>query len=395
MRSHRPSAWAAATLVLVGFWLAATEIQPKAIQRARDTVVRDLPSVVIRDAAPIQLPGVEVPARGLLHECDSNSPAHWDGDTLYVFNSYSHPWRSSGPDLFHLDSHLSTRLGDLNDKLDLWIEATWKDDRDGTLYGAFHYEPDAVCFSNKHLPTMPRIGWLRSQDNGAVWEDLGFIIEANRRAVRCDTESPWDCGGTGDFSFVLDQNRDYFYFFGTSYDSEFAEQGVWVARMRFSDRANPSGKVMKWHQGAWSEPGLWGHVTPVFPAERDYHGKDGSMFWGPSVHWNTYLGMYVMLLNHAIDTRLTADGIFISFNMRLDDPARWSKPRMILDRAEIQRTMTGAGVSATKSENGWYPEVIGTEKGETDKIVGRSGRFFMAGWSRKEITFLKPGERVE
>jgi hypothetical protein len=133
-------------------------------------------------------------------------------------------------------------------------------------------------------------------------------------------------------------------------------------------------------------------VTPVFPAERDYHGKDGAMFWGPAIHWNTYLNMYVMLLNHAIDTKLTQDGIFISFNRDVGNPNGWSKPKKVLDRPEIQKAMAGAKVSPTKLENGWYPEVIGMEKGETDKVLGRTARFFMAGLSRKKITFLKPGE---
>jgi hypothetical protein len=39
--------------------------------------------------------------------------------------------------------------------------------------------------------------------------------------------------------------------------------------------------------------------------------------------------------------------------------------------------------------------VIGTEKGETDKIAGRTGRFFMGGISRKKIIFLKPGEKPQ
>jgi hypothetical protein len=60
----------------------------------------NLPSVVFSDAPQIQITGV-----------DSNSPAHWDGDTLYVFNSYGHPWRNSGPDIFHLGNRISTRLG--------------------------------------------------------------------------------------------------------------------------------------------------------------------------------------------------------------------------------------------------------------------------------------------
>jgi hypothetical protein len=56
--------------------------------------------------------------------------------------------------------------------------------------------------------------------------------------------------------------------------------------------------------------------------------------------------------------------------------------------------MAGAKVSPTKLENGWYPEVIGTGKGETDKVLGRTARFFMAGLSRKTITFLRPGEKM-
>jgi len=343
----------------------------------------NLPGVEFYDAPQIQISGV-----------DSNSPAHWDGDTLYVFNSYGHPWRNSGPDISHLGNRISTKLGDLNDKLYIWIEATWKDEDDGVLYGAYHYEPDAVCLSNNHLPTMPKVAWIRSVDNGASWQDLGFIIEAKPCAVRCDTASPWDAGGTGDFVFYLDQNREYFYFYGTSYDSRFEEQGVWAARMRYADRKNPSGKVMKWYKGAWSEPALSGHVTPVFPATRDYHRKDGEMFWGPAIHWNTYLKTYVMFLNHAVDTKLTQDGIFISFNHDLENPAGWTKPRMILNRQEIQKAMVDANVSPTKLENGWYPEVIGIKKGETDKVVGRSARFFLAGVSRKTITFLRPGEKA-
>ena len=109
---------------------------------------------------------------------------------------------------------------------------------------------------------MPKVGWIRSFDNGATWEDLGFIIEAKPCAVRCNTASPWDAGGTGDFTFYLDPKKEYFYFYGTSYDSRFEEQGVWAARMRYADRKNPSGKVMKWYKGGWNEPALWGHVTP-------------------------------------------------------------------------------------------------------------------------------------
>jgi hypothetical protein len=119
------------------------------------------------------------------------------------------------------------------------------------------------------------------------------------------------------------------------------------------------------------------------------------MFWGPAIHWNTYLQTYVMFLNHAVDTKLTQDGIYISFNRNVGDPLGWTLPQMILNREQIQKVMAGTKVSPTKLENGWYPEVIGTGKGETDKVVGRTGRFFLAGVSKQTITFLKPGENAQ
>jgi hypothetical protein len=45
--------------------------------------------------------------------------------------------------------------------------------------------------------------------------------------------------------------------------------------------------------------------------------------------------------------------------------------------------------------NGWYPQVIGTAKGETDKQVGHSGRFFMSGYSTREITFRRADDPVK
>lgn len=326
----------------------------------------------------------------LMHSVDSNSPVHWDGKTLYVLNSAGgHQYLSSGPDIARLGYRTLVHLGDWDDRLFIWIEATWKAE-DGTLYGAYHYEPDALCTSNNHLPTAPRIAWIRSRDNGKTWNDLGFIIEANPSAIKCNTASPWDAGGTGDFSFIPDRKGKYFYFYGTSYDPRFAEQGIFAARMPVADRNNPSGKVMKWYKGSWSQPGLWGHVTPVFPAQRNYTHPDGEMFWGPAIHWNTYLHMYVMLLNHAINPELATDGVYISFNRHIGDPTGWSKPKMIIDRAKIQKVMAGINLSPTKMANGWYPEVIGEGLGETDTLVGRTGRLFLAGVSRLQITFQKP-----
>lgn len=373
----------------IAAWVAAwfaVAFAPGFAQGQKNSVAKEdgLPGVALTKAPLV-----------LMHSVDSNSPVHWDKGKLYLINSAGgHQYVSSGDDIAHLGYRTLVHLGDTDDRLYIWIEATWMSE-DGILYGAYHYEPDALCVTNNHLPTAPRIAWIRSRDNGKTWDDLGYVIYANPSAIKCDTASPWDAGGTGDFTFLPDRENKYFYFYGTSYDSRFEEQGVFAARVPVAERDNPSGKVMKWYRGNWSQPGLGGHLTPVFPAQRDYSHADGEMFWGPAIHWNTYLHTYVMLLNHAIDTQLTSDGIYISFNRHISDPNGWSKPLKIIDKAEIQENMEGTNLSPTKMANGWYPEVVGDGPGETDTLVGRTGRLFLAGVSRLRITFLKSGENPQ
>ena len=349
-----------------------------------------LPSVVLRPAPLIQMPGLDNTGYNP-HQIDSNSPVHWDGDTFFLFNSWLHPVRFSGHDLLHLGGPHPVHMGTVNDRLWTWIESTWKDD-DGTLYGAFHYEPDNLCVANDHLPTAPKIGWISSRDNGETWRNLGFVLAADPGSIRCDTKSPWDAGGEGDFSVILDRHKEYFYFFFTSYVKEFNEQGVGVARLRYADRDNPLGKTWKWYKGKFSEPGLGGHITPIFPATADWHEGNADIFWGPAIHWNTYLSAYVILLNHAVDSKMTQEGIYATFNSDLSNPEGWNEPQRILDREGILAATRGLRVDQGA---GWYPEVIGTGKGETDKMCGHTGRFFMEGMSRLEIVFLKPGEMSE
>ena len=366
--------------------------QIRAQRRPAETEVEagSLLSVRLREAPVLRMPGVKRPNGSRV--VDSNSPVYWAGDTLYMLNSDDHPWRFTGPNLYHLGNPLMTSLGWPNDRLSIWIESTWRDE-DGTLYAWFHYEPDDVCNSNAHLPTAPRIGALRSKDNGATWQDIGFVLEAPLDSLRCNTGSPWDAGGEGDFSVILDRKRQYFYFFFSSYVRQFPEQGVGVARMRYQDRDHPSGKVSKWYRGQWSEPGLGGHFTPIFPAKINWHQKNADLFWGPAIHWNKYLNTFVIVLNHAMDAAMTQEGIYITFNHDLDNPKAWMPPRKILSRDQIKKLLAGDPGDPVIVGNGWYPEIIGTEKGETDKLVGRTGRFFMAGSSRLKIVFLKPGEK--
>ena len=337
------------------------------------------PSALLRPAAVLQFRGANSPNPDQPGETDCNSPAHWDRHSLYVFNSAGHPWRSAGPDLFHLNQSYLRCQYDNSVSGGRWIECTWKYGH--RLYGWYHYEPTGICpgahpdFPKMHL-TAPKIGAVVSTNNGATWHDLGIILESPTNTLKCDTKNYYFAGGNGDFSVMLDPKEEFLYLLFGSYTAEPAEQGVAVARMRWVDRDHPVGCVFKWHSGQWREPGIGGHVTPVFPATIDWHRADADAFWGPAIHWNTYLRRFVVLLNRARDGRWTQEGIYISFNSDLADPSGWSFPQKILE------------------VSGWYPQVLGLNQSrrETDKLAGRVARLFVRGRSEWQIQFLRPGE---
>lgn len=332
------------------------------------------PIVVVKSAPVLRFRGANSPAPDQPGDTDCNSPFHWDGKTLYMFSSSGHPWRSSGTDISNLNrSYLRTEY-DKPAKGGRWIECTWKIPG-GLLYGWYHFEPTGLCPGTGL--TAPRIGAVRSCDNGAHWEDLGMVIDAPPGTLKCDTPNKYFAGGNGDFCIMLDRGGQYLYFFISTYAGGQADQGVAMARMKWADRDSPVGKVWKWSPAGWSEPGLGGRPAPFLPAKRDWHTSAADAFWGPSVHWNTHLRQCVMLLNRAKDAEWTQEGVYVSFNSNLADPQGWTVPVKILE-----------GLGADR----WYPQVVGTDakRRETDKLAGASARLFVRGQSIWEIEFQRP-----
>jgi len=318
---------------------------------------------------------------------DSNSPSHWDGDTFYVLNSWEQPWVASGSSLTQLGAGVP---GSFNDselpKLWIWIESSHKD-ADGTLYAWYHNEIPNLCPPRvDDIPGYPvsvKIGALRSKDNGVHWENLGFIIEPDPESIDCRTEDMWYAGGTGDFSVHLDATKQYFYFYFTNYSAVTTEQGICAARLKFSDRNSPRGKIQFWIRGSWGQQSTIACVTPIFPAEIDTRRRDGRTYWGPSIHWNSYLRTYVMVLNKIKDTTWATEGLYITFNKNIANPNGWSRPELLMTAEEARHA------NPKKSANGWYVQVMGTRKGETDKLASRAARLFVDGQSRWELDFQK------
>ena len=304
-------------------------------------------------------------------QIDGNSPAFWRDGQFHLLSSTGVPTIRLGTDQFSMYEPEEITV-DRGDHYPMWIEAAWVDG-DGTVYGWYHHEPGGVC--KGVALSAPQIGAVVSYDGGNTFYDQGIML-ASGDAVDCNAKNGFFAGGHGDFSVVTDRDLKYFYFFFTNYGGEVAGQGVAVARLAMEDRINPVGAVRKYFDGSWAEPGLGGRVTPVFPAAVSWQRSDTNSFWGPSVHWNTHLETYVVLLNHACcKPNWPQEGIHISFNPDVSNPAGWTQPEKILQD--------------TGHSPGYYPQVLGTGPGETDTLAGEVARLYVHGWSNWEISFSK------
>jgi hypothetical protein len=183
----------------------------------------------------------------------------------------------------------------------------------------------------------------------------------------------------------LDPDSRDLYIFFSEYLRAPQDQGVAIARLAWADRDDPVGKVMMWRSRVWipavramqgDDDTMWRYraALPIFPTARSWHDDDlvVDAFWGPSVHWNSYLEQYVMLLNHAKNENFDQEGIYVSFAPRLDEPRLWSTPVKLLNGGK------------------WYPQVIGLEPVTgSDKNAGEVARFFMSGISDYYIRFIR------
>ncbi len=328
-----------------------------------------LQALVAQEARVRAAPRVSMPTT-----VDSNSPAFWREGRLFWFGSHGRPWLSEGPNQF---GPWETREIDLQtaNAWPHWMEAVWPAE-DGVLWGWYHAEPVGLVADS--TLTAPKIGAVVSFDGGNTLQDLGIILESGDR-LDAWAQNGYFAGGHGDFSVILDRERRYFYFFFDNYGGPAATQGVCVARMAYDDRANPVGRVWKYCDGQWLEAGVGGRMTPIFPVTRRWQSRDPDALWGPSIHWNTHLNCFVMLLNRAQgEPGWSQEGVYVSFSSDLSRPDSWSVPQKILDRNEFP---------------GWYffyPQVMGLEAGGTDREAGGTARLYVGGISKWEIDFIAP-----
>jgi hypothetical protein len=259
---------------------------------------------------------------------------------------------------------------DRQDHFPMWIESVWQDGP--ALYGWYHHERIGVC-PNSNL-TVPEIGALVSYDDGNSFQDLGIVLSAGDHPD-CTALNGYFAGGHGDFSVIRDRESEYLYFLFGAYGGETPGQGIGIARMLAANARTPVGAVWKYYQGAWSQPGIGGQATPIFPATVSWRDADTDSFWGPSVHWNTYLRQYVVMMNRACCwPDWPQEGVYITTNADLNNPEGWTPPKKILEHGD------------------WYPWVMGTGRGETSSEAGQRIRLFVRQTSEWEILFRKDEE---
>lgn len=324
-------------------------------------------SIEIEDAPVLKFPS----------GTDCNSPIWYKDGKMFILNSTGHPTRSSGQNIETLVRGEPIIYNAWRDG-GRWIESVHQEP-DGTLYGWYHNEPAHLVPASyqvgRQFPlTAPFIGAVVSYDNGDTWDDLGLVITGAPDQLNLEAHNFWFAGGNGDFSVIPDRKGEYIYFLFGSYYKDFTQQGISIARMRSADLKCPVGRIMKWYNSGWSEPGLNGKVTPILPVQTEWYNPNPDTFWGPSIHWNTAIEQYVVLMNRAIDPRWKQEGIYVSFTPDLSDPHRMTPPMKILD------------------ESGWYPQVVGldTSKGETEREAGEYSRIFIHGESKYYIRFSIP-----
>jgi hypothetical protein len=272
-------------------------------------------------------------------------------------------FRSSGPSVEDLGDPEKVQMPVLDRLGNLWLESVWLDPSDHTLYGWYHFEPaDLEC------STAPIIGAAVSYDDGLSWEDRGFVLE-NPYPVDCDYDNGYMAGGVGDFSVILDPGSNYFYFLFSNYGGPVEEQGISIARSPFSARGQP-GSVEMYDDGEWIQSSRSDEATPLFGTPTGWKGPFIDAYWGPSVHWNTYLKSYVAVLNRTQGEQYVEEGVYVSFSL---DLLHWSDPVKIMNGGS------------------WYGQVLGLGPGESDSLAGQAMLVYNDGIARG-LLVLEDGE---
>lgn len=320
----------------------------------------------MRPAGPVKLHDLP------LHRTDCNTPVLTEGRRTLAFPGHyipiGHTLRREGSPPFQFPTPPAPIriVDDPDPAAGKWIESVWRAP-DGGLYGWYHSEIRSPCAE----PVMTyHLGALVSRDDGATWRQLGVLLAPDADEIDCTFRNGWFAGGFGDFTVIEDPSRQHFLIHLTSYHAVRGAQGIVVARYPIAARDAPPAALEWWTAAGWRrrEDGL---PLPIVPPVRGWRHPDPDAHWGPAVHFNRDLDLFVMLLNRTKDgnANLVQYGIDVCFSADPGDPGTWTAPRPLV-RGGI-----------------WYPQAIAPDG--SDDRGGGTMRFFLSGFSAWEIRFRR------
>ncbi|HEY6339531.1 MAG TPA: IPT/TIG domain-containing protein [Candidatus Sulfotelmatobacter sp.] len=167
----------------------------------------------------------------------------------------------------------------------------------GNLLIVYHTERNAN-------PFWSWLGLAKSTDEGATWQDLGFILSAPRPY---DSNGAFDIGD-GNLTVATDPttSQKYFYLFfpqhcwinSTTTCNDFTFLSV--ARARYeellttaSNSRTATGLFHKYYEGLWEQPGMLGQASDVFPA------VTGETDGDPQVVWSAYRNRFIAIMDNS------------------------------------------------------------------------------------------------
>ncbi len=227
----------------------------------------------------------------------------------------------------------------------LWIMSVFKQ-QDQKFIGFFHAEDqDQYDSGNGQMATRlwKSMAVSYSPDEGASWVKNQQILSTPKLAQ--------SHGGHGDGSVVWDKcNARWVMFY----------QHSWLSAAMSEDPNGAPGTWKKLYNGAFTEPGLGGLDGP-FDTSPQLAGPN------PSVHWNTYLGQWIMVV-----PGWAPPSTYITSSR---DLVHWTSPQVLMAAPAPDHEL-------------WYPTIVGsggdTLAGEhatlyyADDIGGGGSRTFMS-----------------
>jgi hypothetical protein len=218
------------------------------------------------------------------------------------------------------------------------------------------------------------IGLARSTDGGASWSFLGEIIRSSTAPGACTVGVD---AGSGMTALREEAGVEYLYIWVKDRVSCGQINSLAAARSPLSDvfAAAANGTVSTWtkyYNSSWTEPGIGGLSTDLWPQPGDPFKTFGS------VSWNTYLEKYILVV-----TRFHPQPLVWRLEMlESSDGLTWSAPQTVAqDGLEL-----------------FYPSIVGLDQDPSvtgqafhlyyiRSLFGGAQRFWPADLMRRGITF--------